>query len=552
MADNNKSLAFVVYREMHDTVGPTKNGITQFPMHFFLFLRTKLRSVSSKFFPFIAINCTTNGLLDMSRRVCYIFVLCVVSIVMGGCHDDAGDLGIVYNTTGRSYSITISDTATLKMSTVLFDSIPTSGFGYMIFGKCNDPKLGIVDSRAYTQIDLGSPWNPTSDLVYDSMVMVMKYIDRTPRGLIPSYYFGDTTKTQTFEILPVTEDFSATNLSQFWRNELSSNFFLQTFYPSNAIFNKRRLSVNEAAPLATFSLRPRPTSSDSITIRISDTEGKRWFTEALRPDAGAFDNELNFIKFFKGFCIRSKATDADAPYLVGIPLSTFVIRMYFKTYVNGILTRSHRNFIYNPNVNFLSFNNFTADRSSTTLAALTPLKKELLSTQTNNETYVQAGIGIMTKITFPHILDVVNEPGFRLINSARLIVEPVLHSYDNKFLLPQALTLYYTDRSNIPLNVVSGDFGGGSQISYISVDSELNTNSAYIFNITQYVQTLITAGGPGQTQNSLFLTIPTNTLNPARGVYSQSYFSSLNRLCISNDRFSKFRTRLEIYYLTEK
>jgi len=539
--------------KMYRLPASTKTGVIQFPMHFFLFLRTKLRSVSSKFFSIIAINSITNGLLDMRRRVCYILGICLVAIAMGGCHDDAGDLGLVYNTTGRNYAITISDTATLKMSTVLFDSIPSSGFGYMIFGKCNDPKLGVIESRAYAQLDLGNFWNPTTDETFDSMVMVMKYIDKAQRNPPPGYYFGDTTKTQTFEILPVTQDFSATNLSQFWRSELSSQFFLATFYPNNAIFNKRQLSVNEiAAPLATFSLRPRPTSSDSITVRLSDAEGKRWFKEALRPDAGAFDNDYNFIKFFKGFCIRSKANATDAPYIIGIPLSTVIVRIYFKTYVNGILTRSHRNFYYNPNVNFLSYNNFTADRSGTTLASLTPLKQELSSTQTNNETYVQAGIGIMTKITFPHILDVVNEPGFRLINSARLIVEPVLHSYDNKFLLPQALTLYYTDRSNIPLNVVSGDFSGGSQLSYISVDKELNTNSAYIFNVTQYVQSLITAGGPGQTQNSLFVTVPTTTLNPSRTIFSPSYFSSLNRLCISNDRFSKFRTRLEIYYLTEK
>lgn len=471
------------------------------------------------------------------RWVCYILSVCLAAAI-AGCQSDAGTLGLVYNTSDRSYSLVITDTTAVRMSTVLLDSIPTSAGGSTLIGKYEDPKLGTIESKGYVQVDLGSSWNPTSDLTYDSMVLVMRY---------SGYYYGDTTQTQTYEVRQVAEDFITYNLSAFWIDQMRFSTLTSTFFPPNSLYNRRALKVDEVSPpLATFKLKPRPSSSDSIVVRLSDAVGQAWMDEAKKVETGAFDFQSNFLKYFKGLCIRS--TSANGAAIIGLATTRFTIRLYFKGMVNEIITGMHRNFSFNASTSInYNYNNITSDRSGTLLASLSPSKKELSSKLTDNESYIESGVGLLTKISFPNIMNVPATEGFRQINSARLIVEPVNQSYNNKFLLPTTLTLFATDNSNLPIQPLFADYSSAVQSATIGIDSEHSTNSAYIFSVTQYVQSLINAGGPGRTGSALFLSLPPSSSQ--KNV--QNLFNSIHRLRISNDPGAQYHTRLEIYYLRQ-
>ena len=473
----------------------------------------------------------------MIRWVCYVLGVCF-AISFTSCQNDSGTLGLVYGTGNKIYGLAMVDTTAVRMSTVLLDSMPAAGMTSLLIGKCTDPKLGKIESKGYLQIDLGAAWNPTLDLQYDSMMLVMKY---------SGYYYGDTTQSQSYEIRQVTEDFTTYNLSPFWADQLKFSGLLPAFYQGNSLYNKRELKVDEvSAPLGTFTLKPRPSAKgDSVAVRLDDAVGQAWMAEAQRTDAGAFDFDYNFLRyFFKG--LRISSTSVNGPHIIGLSPSSFVIRLYYHGRVNELITGMHRNFSFNSSANY-TYNNISSDRSGTLLASLSSNKKEISSVLTNHESYVQSGVGILTKISFPGIKNITGINGFRQINSANLIIEPVPSSYDNHFRLPIALTLISTDNSNLPLNLINQDFTTSSQFATISINSEHGTNSAYVFSVTQYIQSLINSGGPGQTGTALFVSTP---LSVSRNS-PYTIFNATDRLRISNDLNTKYHTRLEVYYLYE-
>jgi Domain of unknown function (DUF4270) len=62
--------------------------------------------------------------------------------------------------------------------------------------------------------------------------------------------------------------------------------------------------------------------------------------------------------------------------------------------------------------------------------------------------------------------------------------------------LPSSLTLFETNKTNLPLTRAYSDYSTDTyQSAYISFDTEFNTSTGYIFSITQYVQNLLTTEG---------------------------------------------------------
>jgi hypothetical protein len=138
------------------------------------------------------------------------------------------------------------------------------------------------------------------------------------------------------------------------------------------------------------------------------------------------------------------------------------------------------------------------------------------------------------------------------LNNARLIIEPVKGSYNGQVQLPPKLVLMGTDVSNFPMTYLLANQSSSlsqlaaispqtpPQMASISIDRELNTNTGYVFLVTQYIQYLMSSQQNLNNQG-LLLSMPVNDLE-----------TTVSRLVIGSGQRSNYRVRLEIYYLAKK
>ena len=83
------------------------------------------------------------------------------------------------------------DTLTVRLATVWHDSVVTSASDNLLVGRYHDPRLGTITARSFVRVGLGAAYEPASDDVYDSLVLVLKP---------DAYRYGDTTHLQTVEV----------------------------------------------------------------------------------------------------------------------------------------------------------------------------------------------------------------------------------------------------------------------------------------------------------------------------------------------------------------
>ena len=122
-----------------------------------------------------------------------------IAIISCGTDTDAGEFVVGSDYLAVNNKVVLIDTMTVEMSTVNFDSLVTSSQNRMLIGNYDDPIFGKVKSTTYFQLlpssyslntGTGSDTDATN-YVLDSISMILKY---------DNYYYGDTTKVQTFDI----------------------------------------------------------------------------------------------------------------------------------------------------------------------------------------------------------------------------------------------------------------------------------------------------------------------------------------------------------------
>ncbi len=94
----------------------------------------------------------------------------------------------------------------------------------------------------------------------------------------------------------------------------------------------------------------------------------------------------------------------------------------------------------------VQFNNIQYDLTNTLLKNLKATNNIISSSQTGNKAFLQGLIGLLPKIQFPTLKDLLMENHWKILR-AELILEPVKTSYDI-IKLPKELYLYDTDKHN--------------------------------------------------------------------------------------------------------
>ncbi len=434
-------------------------------------------------------------------------MLFLLSLFSCGTDTDTGEFTVGSDYLALSNKVILIDTVTVNMSTINFDSLATSNRGRILIGNYDDPVFGKVKSDSYFQLSadtyalnsVGSDTESTN-YVFDSISMILKY-DR--------YYYGDTTKVQTFNIHRLTQKVKP--------NTNDSNFY-----------NNSTLTYSSES-LGTISYKPRPKEKDSINIKMSKEFGEALFQKIKKREVTDFDS---FTEYLKGLVLVPE--NSNSSNVIGFSVSTSKVRLYYSKYQSDNEAAS---LIVDFSILDATkqFNSISLDKTGTIIQNLPASTGRLSSLQTNNQGFIQSGTGVACRIDFPNIKQFKNISTNGAIVDAELILKPVNNSYSEKYPLADSLTVYVGDN----LNRISGTLvnsAGTSVYGKLSQKSdEFNENVGYSISVGSFLQKEMLK--QSDSRSALILTLP-------------GIAQSVNRLVLGDQKHLNNKIQLKIYYIS--
>jgi len=157
------------------------------------------------------------------------------------------------------------------------------------------------------------------------------------------------------------------------------------------------------------------------------------------------------------------------------------------------------------------------------------------SSKTNNETYLQAGTGILTRFEIPYLKNLLElYPNVRILK-AELVIAPVRNTYKT-IKLPDKISLYATDDVNRFGSPILDMNTGTVQIGVRVIDEIYQEDTHYTFDVTNYIAAKLLE----QTDNipALLVSITPNDV-----------YRTTDRLVIGSQQNSSNKVKLIIYYM---
>ncbi|MGB0525412.1 MAG: DUF4270 family protein [Flammeovirgaceae bacterium] len=404
--------------------------------------------------------------------------------------NEGGEVGLNFFNQ-EDFEVSSIDTLTLAVSTVLFDSVTTHNGGNVLVGRHQDQKLGTVRAKGYfrpgevnfTGLIQNDP-NLEDDAVFDSLSIVLDYT---------GYSIYDTLTTQTIAIHLASETI-----------ELDDD---------NALYNTSKFPY-EAAALAHLSFSPQPLKDDSIEMRLPDEMGQDLF-------AFMEQGELNdYIDQFTGLVLVPAENDNAA--ILGFSTSS-KLRVYY--HVERELEVEE--YTFDLPLGNTHFTEVASDRSGTKLATLLTQREHLNATFTDQEAYIQSGVGLALRVEVPYLTRL-RETESLIVSRAYLQFRPTADQESTNVDLPTNISMFEVNHRNEILTYW-GDF------TTLKIDDEFNRETYYQTDITAFVEKQLSE--VANNENALLFEIG-----------STSASLSLDRLYVGDTQAEK-EMRLLVYYI---
>jgi Domain of unknown function (DUF4270) len=412
-------------------------------------------------------------------------------------------------------NVKYTDTLTIRTSTVLLDSVRTSGAVQLLVGRAKDPVFGQIQANTYFEIRQPSlPFQIKEGTVYE--------YDSATLSINFTYAYGDTLSNFKFDVHRLTDT-------------LTNN----TYYNNNS-------APFVATPMVSGNIIPFLNLNNLVTVRLPDSFGKDIFSLNGSEEGKTFSG---FTRKVKGLTIRNAATNTC---VLGTGPNNIRVNIYYhekdKTDVLG----------FSCPVTTRRFNQVQANRQGTNLATLQPLKAQLPNAL-KNLTYIQEALGIVTKIEIPYFANLMKNNKIA-INRAEMTLMPETETAVGKFDLPAALTMAETDESNRVLRdkndqeyLLQDDlytFSGLQSPQTAAYDLKFKN---YNFVLTTHLQAMVT----GYKKTKGFLLMPINYAQwrgyvSANGVpahYAPFFHNQLQRMTLKP---TAENLKLRIFYTETK
>jgi hypothetical protein len=366
------------------------------------------------------------------------------------CENGVDTLTLGKEIVDPSSRLMILDTFTVDMSTVIMDSILTSAKNILLAGVYNDANLGKISSKSYFQVGLPRSYAIGEHDIFDSLTLYLSYTN---------YSLGDTNLYHDFSVHKISGDYNPDNLTY--------------FYNTHSI-------AYESAALGSIHLLPRPVSGHKFEISLDESLG----TELFNFLKGNKPNELSdedLENLLQGLALVPE--EAACRAMLGFRVVD--TSLYLKIYIHntGLEEKSYN--IHLPVSNAeKQFNQISCDWSNMPVFDNHIQKNEISSSLTGGVTYIRAGLGLCTKVTFPSLPSILEYENCKLVK-ALLYFEPAKGTYDN---LPDLskLRIFETGKHNT-LDAILLDAAYNELVPTLKIDKLYNEETYYAFDITNYI-----------------------------------------------------------------
>lgn len=336
------------------------------------------------------------------------------------------------------------DTMSFKMSTFKMDSLATDLDNKLLVGQYIDPFLGKTTSHAFvnfTPVQYSLP----DDAIFDSIVLNLKYSD---------YSYGDTLISKKIKVFELDENLNYLNGQ--------GNFYNVSDFDINNILGERFYT-----PKA---------SKDSIKITLNNSFGQNLFYKIKN---GIISDVEELKNHYKG--IKISPDESENGSIISFDVRLCYIRFYYHLdgYEDEVKYYDFRYFDFETNRNY--FSQIYSDRTGTILPVnFSNQEDEVQSDLTNNLTYIQSGVGLVTKIYLPNFkerYDNLNFEGFLYKSELEIPINKNL--YSDKTKIPDSLRVFLIDRNNQVINTLK-DKQGKDVIARVNYENsefnEINLN----------------------------------------------------------------------------
>ncbi|HNR41091.1 MAG TPA: DUF4270 family protein [Bacteroidales bacterium] len=393
------------------------------------------------------------GTNSLTKHFTFFKVLvCLAVLILASC-TKINEFTIGDNFVESQTHLTVIDTFRVDVSTVLLDSLYTSGVSEAYAGRYRDNDFGQITCTSYFTFNYQYFSTLNESAIYDSAALVLSY---------SGYSLGDTVSLLNLNVHRLTEQIKP--------------------FSNNYLYNNTSFEY-EADPLGSISFYPAPGSGDStISIPINsfgeelfdliknrgeEVSSSNWFSSYLKGFAITYGNQGNAIIGFK----------ADESHLL--------IKIYYHENTALPVERDKL-----PSISIgmgqsnYMFNSLKLDFSDSPLENIRETMNEIPSAESGNRAYLQGITGLLPKFRFPTLQDLLMEKRLKILK-AELILEPVKNSYE-KIPLPDRLYLYETDRLN-RMNKILTDANGDPVYSTLVLDEIFNEETYYTIDITSFL-----------------------------------------------------------------
>lgn len=422
------------------------------------------------------------------------FILFCLLVSFGSCSNEEGEsnLHIGEDFVSSNTKVYVIDTLTVEISSFQFDSLIVSNNNRLLIGSYNDPVFGKTQSKSYVQLQ-GLTYDIEDEATYDSIALILKY---------DSYFYNDTIPLQQFKVFEVLDNIIPDEDSYY--NTTNFNY--------------------SSTPIATKNFTPHPKENDSLDIKVDNTFGASLFNKLKNNE---INNSDEFLDEYNGLLIEANS-DINTSVL-GFSISSS-LRVYYTIDDEVEPIEKIIDFPFNS---ANSFNHIFSNKIGTYFENLVNQETFLPSSESDNNTFIQAGTGIVTRIDIPHIKSLSDISGDGAVIDAKLnfTLKRVANS-DNLY-TRDSLQVYIIDKKSNVIGNLTSD--GVSPVMSIlkSATSEFEENT-YEIDVKSFIELK-----QNETNQYYYLAI-----------YPQDFTSSVDRYILNdNQTADDLRMKLKLTYV---
>ncbi len=385
------------------------------------------------------------------------------------------------------------DSLTVNASTFKFDSIAVSNTSRLLVGTYTDAVFGKTTAKSYMQ--LAYPFSSIDDdAVYDSIALILKY---------DNYFYNDTTQTQTINVFNILDDIKS-----------DDDYF----------YNTTNFDVSETT-IGSKTFQAYPIKEDSLHITISDVFGKELYQRIQ-------DNEIttsdDFLNLYKGILVKP---DENNTSVLGFATSSF-LRLYYSV-DDEVEVEDSETIEFSLN-STNSFHNISSDYSGTYFDTLESEETQLLSTDTGDNSFMQSGTGLATRIDIPYVERINDIAGNGSILNANLKLSIKQNSSTENLPIRDSLSVFLIDRKGDVYSTLTNAVGETVYGILEEIDEEFKTLT-YSIPATYFLNLKLEAAY----SDNLYLAI-----------YGQGFNQSVDRYIFNGEGSpsSDLKLKLELTY----